>query len=75
MKTNSNQVIDQIIGLVNQLSDEEKDKLLHKIISGGKGHGSQNKINNLILEAPTWSDEDYENFKKVRQSFNSSRFV
>ncbi len=75
MKTNSNQVIDQIIGLVNQLSAKEKEKLLNQIISGANKQGSQHKVKSLILEAPIWSDDDYEDFKEAREHFNSSRLV
>jgi hypothetical protein len=75
MKINSNKVFDQIIGLVDQLSEGEKEKLLNQIISGIHQKGSQNKIRSLILDAPTWSEDDFQDFKDARKHFNSSRLI
>ena len=66
----------EVFELVKQLSISEIEKLersirtelIHKPISDKK-----EKLRELILNAPTWSDDDYSNYLAARKHINQSR--
>ena len=60
--------------LVNQLSDSDIRKLMEQIQC--KFDNSEKKtipMQELILQAPTWTDEEYNNYLEVRKQINQSR--
>ena len=64
----------QVLELVNQLSEKDFQKLLKRI--NGKFESPPKKrtpMHELIMQAPTWSDEDYNNYLEVRNHINKSR--
>lgn len=67
--------IDQILNLIVQLPEDDRKKLIGQLNTleiSGQPH-SREKLKELALEAPTWSDEDYREYLEVRQHINTSR--
>jgi hypothetical protein len=65
----------EILGLVHQLPEKDKERLatiLQTEISSRKPSKFNQK---LILEAPIWSEDDYKNFTDERKHFNKSRII
>ncbi len=65
----------EIVSAVKQLSVYELENLIDSItteLSKKKSSGSED-LRNVLLKAPDWSDEDYENYKTARSHFNESR--
>ena len=75
LKLNLN--FNQILGLIQQLSDSEKARLASTIQSelASKKPSETKKIQDLILSAPTWGEEELSEYKNVRAHINKSRIV
>lgn len=64
----------QVMELVNQLPEKDIRKLLKQIQDKyGTPIKKRNTIQDIILQAPTWTDEDYEQYLEVRKHINQSR--
>jgi hypothetical protein len=64
----------QVFELVNQLPDRDVQKLMKKIQNKfGQTNKKQIPIRELILQAPTWTDEEYNNYLEMRNYINQSR--
>lgn len=63
----------QLLLLLEQLSEEQKIDLYHKLKA--EFSTKSNKLQELILSAPTWTDSDYDAYIQVREHSNTSRLV
>ena len=72
MELKLNLTYSQILKLIHQLQDKDKEKLasaLHREISSKKTN--KRKIQELILNAPTWSDEQLLEYQTAREHLNN----
>lgn len=70
----------QVLELVNQLPEKDIKKLLKQIQAKyeipGKERIREKKLSpmqEIILQAPTWTDEDYDKYLEIREHINQSR--
>jgi hypothetical protein len=63
----------QILGLIRQLPDKDIEKLSITLQSEIASKRSSVSIEELILQAPTWSESDFDDFKQARNYINKSR--
>ena len=64
----------QVSELVWQLSDREIQKLIKQLQNKFANHSKKRTpIQELILQAPTWTDEEYNNYLEVRNHITQSR--
>ncbi|GHT02741.1 hypothetical protein FACS189440_02230 [Bacteroidia bacterium] len=71
----------QVLEMVYQLPQEEVSKLLKKLqsdVAHSKNQvGTQKykltKMQKLLLQAPTWSDEEYKSYLEANEHFNAWR--
>ena len=71
MKANYNQILE----LIHQLHEREIEKLTITLQSEISSKKNSKSIQELILKAPTWSDSDFNDYKKARNHINQSRLV
>ena len=67
----------QLLKLIQQLPEEKLEKLTKTLQTElrVKKTSSKKDIEQLILNAPTWSDEQLKDFQEVRDYVNSSRLA
>jgi len=65
----------QILKLIRQLPKSEIKKLTNTLQSEIIAEKSSSSLQELILQAPTWSDSDYETYNDARIHLNKSRIV
>jgi len=65
----------QILELIHQLPEREIEKLTITLQSEMLLKKTSKSIQELILKAPTWSDSNYDNYKKARNYINKSRIA
>lgn len=67
----------QLLQLMQQLPEEKLEQLIKTLQTElkVKKTSSKKKIEQLILNAPTWSDEQLKDFQEARDSINSSRLA
>ncbi|MCF8235731.1 MAG: hypothetical protein K9G67_15855 [Bacteroidales bacterium] len=65
----------QILNLIKQLPEEEKKKLAVTLQSDMSSNTGNDALKGLILEAPTWANDDYSLYKDARDSINNSRLA
>ncbi len=70
---NSN--VQRVINLTNQLTDGEIELLINIFQTQVRKKNSKTDLQELLLTAPTWSDEDYNNYKSAREHINKSRLI
>jgi len=70
----------QVLDIVSQLPENDMHNLLKHLqskvdITEKKTvfSKSQTSIQELILQSPTWTDEDYNNYLEVKKHFHQSR--
>ena len=63
----------QILGLIHQLSKTDIQKLVTALQSEVMPKKSQKSIQELIINAPTWSVSDMDNYQKARNHISKSR--
>ena len=66
---------DQILGLIRQLPKKDIEKLTITLQSEISAQSNSVSIEELILEAPTWSESELEDYQKVRDNINKSRIA
>jgi hypothetical protein len=66
---------EQILGLIYQLPEEDIEKLTAILQSGAFNKKATKSMEELILNAPTWSDSDFQNYQKARNHINKSRIA
>ena len=64
----------QVLELVDQLPEKDVQKLM-KQIRGKFDRPDKERIpiHELIMQAPTWTDEEYGNYLEIRKHINKSR--
>lgn len=62
----------QILGLIRQLPDKDIEKLSITLQWEISSKRSAASIEELILNAPTWSESDLEDFNQARKHINNS---
>lgn len=65
----------QILELIHQLPERQIEKLTVTLQSEMLSKKTSKSIQELILKAPTWSDSNYNNYKKARNYINKSRIA
>ena len=66
----------QLLALLKQMPGKEAEKifnLLKKEFSPKKKPKSSGNLQRLILNAPTWTEKEYNNFLEARTHLNSFR--
>ena len=64
----------QVSELVGQLSDRDIHKLMKQIQAKFANHNTKRApIRDLILQAPTWTDEEYYSYLEMRNHINQTR--
>ena len=66
----------QVLSLLKQMPRKEAEKIfnaLKKEFSSRKKIKPSGNLQQLILNAPTWTDEEYQNFLEARKHFNILR--
>jgi len=64
----------QVLELVGQLPKKDIQKLVKQVQGGFENpEKKQIPIQELILQAPTWTDEEYNNYLETRKHINQSR--
>ncbi len=75
MEHNDNMDYKQILRLIHQLPDEEIEKLAHTLQSEISSKKSTESLQELLLNAPTWSDDDWKQYQEARNHINQSRLA
>lgn len=67
----------EILKLTHQLSKKEQQALLSMLESElpKKKPSTKEDLKALIKNAPTWSEEEYEDYKAAREHINTSRIA
>jgi hypothetical protein len=65
----------QILKLIHQLPKEDLERLTNTLQSEISTKRSSEKIRELILNAPVWSDTDLNDFQDARNQINNSRIA
>ena len=65
----------QILKLVQQLPEADVKKLIGTLQSRIKSKKSPKSLQDLLLEGPTWTDEDFERYQQARDHINKSRLA
>ena len=72
---------EQLLHLISQLPEEQQEKLLEdlqkksKVKPSSKAKKSQplTDLQKLLLQAPTWTDEEYQQYKEAKKHLNQFR--
>ena len=77
MDTKLNSEYFQLLSLIRQLPQDKLEKLVNTLQSelNLKKTSSQSRLKQLILNAPTWTDEELAAFQQARNHINSSRLA
>ncbi len=65
----------QILGLIHQLPKREIERLTDTLQSEISSKRSSEDLQEMILNAPTWTDSDFDDFNKARVHINKSRIA
>jgi len=65
----------QILRLIRQLPKKEIKKLTNTLQSEIAADKSTKSIQKLILQAPTWTESDFNDFSNARIHINKSRIA
>ncbi len=65
----------QILRLIRQLPKKEIKKLTHTLQSEIASDKSGKSLQKLILQAPTWTDSDFNDYNEARIHINKSRIA
>jgi hypothetical protein len=66
---------EQLVEIVNQLPEDMKTKLFQSVSQNKKKSLSKDDFQKLLLQAPTWSEEQIEAYESARKHFNLSRIA
>jgi hypothetical protein len=73
LKVNIN--YNQILGLIRQLPKKDIRKLTNTLQSEIIADKSTRSLQKLILQAPTWTDSDLDDYNEARIHINKSRIA
>jgi len=66
MKISVELKFEQLLQFIRQLSMEEKKQLLEVVHKEVANEEEVNELQQLLLEGPTWGDEEYQDFLEAR---------
>jgi hypothetical protein len=66
---------DQILGIISQLPEMEMQRLFVALQAEIGFKKTSGNLQNLILQAPTWSDLDFKEYQSARELINKSRIA
>lgn len=66
---------EQLVEIVNQLPEDMKTKLFQSVSQKKKKSLSKDDFQKLLLQAPTWSEEQIEAYESARKHINLSRIA
>jgi hypothetical protein len=66
---------EQLVEIVKQLPDDMKVKLFDSVNLKKKTSLSKDDFQKLLLQAPTWSEEQIEDYQSARKHINLSRIA
>ena len=77
MSYNDNISYQQILSLIHQLPKEERNKLIATLQSEklSEKNDESGSFEQLIMNAPTWTDSELKKFQKARNNINKSRIA
>jgi hypothetical protein len=64
-----------LVEIVNQLPEDMKKKLFESLSQEKKKSLSKDDFQKLLLQAPTWSEEQIEAYESARKHINLSRIA
>ena len=72
---------EQLLHLISQLPEEQQEKLLEDLQKKSKTKPSSKAkksqpltdLQKLLLQAPTWTDEEYQQYKEAKKHLNQFR--
>ncbi|MGJ3234688.1 hypothetical protein [Marivirga sp.] len=74
MKVELNLKYDDLIKVINQLPQEQMEKLLQSIKAEIKlKNDKKEKLRKFILKAPTWSEKEFSAYEEARNHINKTR--
>ncbi|MCF8460254.1 MAG: hypothetical protein K9G46_05990 [Flavobacteriales bacterium] len=65
--------VEQLLSMVKQLPQQDVEQLLSRIQTEMAQKSDKNKLQELLRNAPTWSDEDFSAFQEARDYINKWR--
>ena len=75
MKLKINIEYNQILNLIHQLPKKEIERLTITLQSEIESGKSSKSLQKMILDAPTWTDEELNDYKIARVHINQSRIM
>ena len=73
MEVKINIGMDQLMAMVKQLPQNDVEQLLSRIQTEMVKKSDGKKLQNLLQNAPTWSDNDLKAFQEARDHLNNWR--
>lgn len=73
MEMNINIGYDEILELIHQLPKRDIERLVLTLNSEISSKKSSESIDELILQAPTWSESELKEYQESREYINNSR--
>jgi len=70
-----NIIYNQLLRLIRKLSKKDMKKRNHILQSELASENLNKSLQKLIMKAPTWSDEEYNNYNEARGHINKSRIA
>ena len=64
---------EQILRLIFQLPKEDIERLANTLLSEISKKRSKEKLQEMLLKAPTWTENDFSDYKNARDQLNKSR--
>jgi len=72
MKVSIDLNFEQLLATIRQLTPSERKELLEALATDEipQTKKKPNQLQELLLQGPTWSETDYQNFLKTREQLN-----
>ncbi len=64
---------EQLLSFIHQLPLKQKEKLVEEVQKDLKPVNDRDNLRKLLLNGPTWSDEEYKKFLEAREHLNEFR--
>ncbi len=75
MELKTNLKITRILKLIHQLPKQDIERLSEVLQSEISEQKPSGKLQNLLLNAPTWTDQELQNYSEARNHINQSRIA
>jgi len=72
MKISLELKFEQLLQFVRQLPVSEKKQLIEAVKRDLEREAEPNELQKLLLQGPTWSEEEYQNFLDARRQINQT---